>query len=138
MKHEVNYNSLHDFLQFSHNSSRCILSLGVRFSLKFYYGSLTIPGCPDIELLLYTEELIIQMIDEKLQGPEWEEVLKLDKLPPLPVDPSKLGEDGKGEKGDGKDDGKESSSGDKEHESGILCYKLLSYTVKGFCVVGGF
>ena len=42
----------------------------------------------DLELVLYTYEQIVEMIDG-LKGNEWDEVLKLDKLPPLPVDPAK-------------------------------------------------
>ena len=37
-------------------------------------------------LVLYTNEQIVGMIDG-LTGKEWDEVLKLEVLPPLPVDP---------------------------------------------------
>ena len=40
--------------------------------------------CPDIELILFTEEQIRNLIDEKLVGLEWESVLKVDKLPDKP------------------------------------------------------
>ena len=43
--------------------------------------------CPDLELVLYMHEQIVEMID-RLKGNEWDEVLKLDKLPPLPVEPA--------------------------------------------------
>ena len=46
--------------------------------------------CPDVQLILFTEAQITKLIDEKLVGPEWESVLKVDKLPdPPPQDPAK-------------------------------------------------
>ena len=56
--------------------------------LRFYYDSFTILECPDMALVLYTNEQIVSMIDG-LTGKEWDEVLKLEVLPPLPVDPEK-------------------------------------------------
>ena len=44
----------------------------------------TVLVCPDIKLILFTEEQITNLIDEKLVGLEWESVLKVDKLPDPP------------------------------------------------------
>ena len=40
--------------------------------------------CPDVKLILFTEEQIRNLIDEKLVGLELESVLKVDKLPDKP------------------------------------------------------
>ena len=45
-----------------------------------------IPECPNLALVLYTNEQIAEMING-LKGNEWDEVLKLEVLPPLQVDP---------------------------------------------------
>ena len=42
-------------------------------------------ACSDVELILFTEEQITKLIDEKFVGHEWEGVLKLDKLPDPPA-----------------------------------------------------
>ena len=44
--------------------------------------------CPNVELILFTEEQITKLIDEKLVGLEWESVLKVDKLPDPPPPPA--------------------------------------------------
>ena len=71
----------------SHGSCTILLTqLFTRFFTWFYYDSFMIPECPDMALVLYTNEQIVGMIDG-LTGKEWDEVLKLEVLPPLPVDP---------------------------------------------------
>ena len=52
----------------------------------FSHNSFMIPECPDLALVLYMNEQIAEMING-LRGNEWDEVLKLEVLPPLPVDP---------------------------------------------------
>ena len=52
----------------------------------FFHGSVMIPECPDLALVLYMNEQIAEMING-LRGNEWDEVLKLEVLPPLPVNP---------------------------------------------------
>ena len=39
---------------------------------------------PDVKLILFTEEQIRNLIDEKFVGQEWKSVLKVDKLPDKP------------------------------------------------------
>ena len=55
-----------------------------RFLIQFFYSSSTVPDCPNVELVLFTEAQILKLIDEKLVGPEWEQVLVVDKLPAKP------------------------------------------------------
>ena len=43
--------------------------------------------CPNVKLILFTEDQITKLIDEKLVGLEWETVLKVDKLPDPPPPP---------------------------------------------------
>ena len=45
-----------------------------------------IPECPNLALVLYMNEQIAEMING-LRGNEWDKVLTLEVLPPLPVDP---------------------------------------------------
>ena len=49
-----------------------------------FYISIMVLVCPNIELILFTEEQIRNLIDEKLVGLEWESVLKVDKSPDKP------------------------------------------------------
>ena len=51
---------------------------------KFLSQFFTVLVCPDVKLILFTEEQIRNLIDEKLVGLEWESVLKVDKLPDKP------------------------------------------------------
>ena len=53
---------------------------------QFSHDSFTISECPNLALVLYMNEQIAEMING-LRGNEWDEVLKLEVLPPLPVDP---------------------------------------------------
>ena len=94
-----------------------LTQLFTQFFTWFYHDSFTIPECPDMALVLYTNEQIVCMIDG-LRGKEWDEVLKLEVLPPLPVDPEQNPQV--------QEEGQKDTETEKEKEEGeILFYIVL-------------
>ena len=67
---------------------RChvVTQLFIQFFTQFSHNSFMFLDCPDVALVLYMNEQIVDMIDG-LKGNEWDEGLELEVLPPLPVDP---------------------------------------------------
>ena len=65
-----------------------LTQLFTQFFTWFSHNSFTILDCLELALVLYTNGQIVDMIDG-LKGNEWDEVLKLEVLPPLPVDSEK-------------------------------------------------
>ena len=96
--------------------------LFTQFLSWFFHDSYTIPECPELVLVFYTNEQIGEMING-LRGNEWDEVLTLEVLPPLPVDPEQKKQV---EEQQFKDTSMEGLETEKEKEEGeILWYSDL-------------